>query len=38
MAFTFLAAEGGEVGDSLVEPDRFDDVREALRTRRSAAS
>jgi phosphoglycerate kinase len=29
MAFTFLAAEGGEVGDSLVEPDRFDEVREA---------
>ena len=32
MAFTFLAAEGGEIGDSLVEPDRFDDVR-ALRAR-----
>jgi phosphoglycerate kinase len=29
MAFTFLAAEGGEIGDSLVEPDRFDDVRAA---------
>jgi phosphoglycerate kinase len=29
MAFTFLAAEGGEVGDSLVEPDRFEDVRRA---------
>lgn len=29
MAFTFLAAEGGEVGDSLVEPDRFDEVRRA---------
>jgi phosphoglycerate kinase len=29
MAFTFLAAECGEVGDSLVEPDRFDDVRAA---------
>ncbi len=29
MAFTFLAAEGGEIGDSLVEPDRFDDVRSA---------
>jgi phosphoglycerate kinase len=26
MAFTFIAAEGGEVGRSLVEPDRFDDV------------
>jgi len=32
MAFTFIAADGGEVGDSLVEPDRFDDVR-AARTR-----
>ena len=30
MAFTLLAAQGGEVGDSLVEPDRFDDVRRAL--------
>jgi phosphoglycerate kinase len=29
MAFTFLAAAGGEVGDSLVEPDRFDEVRAA---------
>ncbi|MGQ0670370.1 MAG: phosphoglycerate kinase [Actinomycetota bacterium] len=29
MAFTFIAAQGGEVGDSLVEPDRFDEVREA---------
>jgi phosphoglycerate kinase len=29
MAFTFIAADGGEVGDSLVEPDRFDDVRAA---------
>jgi len=29
MAFTFLAAEGGEVGESLVEPDRFDEVRAA---------
>ncbi len=26
MAFTFIAAHGGEVGKSLVEPDRFDDV------------
>ncbi len=26
MAFTFIAAEGGRIGDSLVEPDRFDDV------------
>jgi phosphoglycerate kinase len=29
MAFTFIAADGGSVGDSLVEPDRFDDVRAA---------
>ena len=29
MAFTFLAAEGGSVGDSLVEPERFDEVRAA---------
>jgi phosphoglycerate kinase len=29
MAFTFLAAEGGEVGDSVVELDRFDEVRSA---------
>jgi phosphoglycerate kinase len=26
MAFTFIAAEGGSVGDSLVEPDRFGEV------------
>jgi phosphoglycerate kinase len=26
MAFTFIAAEGGRIGDSMVEPDRFDDV------------
>lgn len=29
MAFTFLAAEGGEVGDSLLEPESFDEVRAA---------
>jgi phosphoglycerate kinase len=29
MAFTFIAADGGAVGDSLVEPDRFDEVRAA---------
>jgi phosphoglycerate kinase len=29
MAFTFIAAEGGSVGDSLVEPDRLDEVRAA---------
>ena len=32
MAFTLIAADGGAIGDSLVEPDRFDDVR-AARTR-----
>jgi phosphoglycerate kinase len=26
MAFTFIAAQGGEIGKSLVEPDRFDEV------------
>ncbi|HET7870702.1 MAG TPA: phosphoglycerate kinase [Actinomycetota bacterium] len=26
MAFTFIAARGGEVGKSLVEPERFDEV------------
>jgi phosphoglycerate kinase len=31
MAFTFLAADGGEIGTSLVEPDRFEDVRAARR-------
>jgi phosphoglycerate kinase len=29
MAFSFLAAEGGQVGRSLVEPDRYDEVRRA---------
>jgi len=29
MAFTFIAAEGGQVGASLLEPDRFEDVRAA---------
>jgi phosphoglycerate kinase len=29
MAFTFIAADGGAVGDSLVEPDRFDEVHAA---------
>jgi phosphoglycerate kinase len=31
MAFTFIAAQGGEVGDSLVEEDRLDEVRETLK-------
>ena len=26
MAFTFIAAQGGEIGNSLVEPERFDEV------------
>jgi phosphoglycerate kinase len=29
MAFTLIAAEGGAIGDSLVEPDRFDEIRAA---------
>ena len=29
MAFTLIAADGGDVGDSLVEPDRFEEVRAA---------
>jgi phosphoglycerate kinase len=29
MAFTFLAADGASVGDSLVEPEKFDGVRAA---------
>ena len=30
MAFTLIAAQGGEVGNSLVERDRFDEVRATL--------
>jgi phosphoglycerate kinase len=30
MAFTFVAARGGAVGDSLVEPDMLDECRELL--------
>jgi phosphoglycerate kinase len=30
MAFTLIAADGGEIGDSLVEPDRFDEVRAVM--------
>ncbi len=30
MAFTLLAVKGAQVGDSLLEPDRFDDVERAL--------
>ncbi len=29
MAFTLIAADGGSIGDSMVEPDRFDEVRAA---------
>ena len=35
MAFTLLAAEGGHVGASLVEPDRLHDVREAVTAARA---
>jgi phosphoglycerate kinase len=30
MAFTLIAADGGEIGDSLVEPDRFEEVRAVM--------
>ena len=33
MAFTLIAAQGGEIGKSMVEPDRFDEV---LRARKRA--
>jgi phosphoglycerate kinase len=32
MAFTFIVAQGGEVAGSLVERDRIDEARDALRT------
>jgi phosphoglycerate kinase len=32
MAFSFLAAAGGEVGRSLVEPDRFDEAGQAVKS------
>jgi phosphoglycerate kinase len=35
MAFTLIAAEGGKVGASLVEEDKFDEVRDALAAARS---
>ena len=31
MAFTFIAAQGGDVGGSLLEEDRLDEVRETLK-------
>ena len=31
MAFTFIAAQGGEIGSSLVEEDHLDDVRAVLK-------
>jgi len=30
MAFTLIAARGGDVGDSLVEPERFEEVRSVM--------
>jgi phosphoglycerate kinase len=38
MAFTVLAAEGGAVGDSLVEPERFDEVRTVTRRARETGT
>ena len=38
MAFTFIAADGGRVGRSLVERDRFDEVRAARARARSSAT
>jgi phosphoglycerate kinase len=35
MCFTFLAAQGQEIGDSLFEPDQVDAVRRLLETARS---
>jgi phosphoglycerate kinase len=35
MAFTFLTAQGAEVGRSLVEPDRLEEVREAMERARA---
>jgi phosphoglycerate kinase len=32
MAFTFIAADGGEIGDSLVEPDQIEHCRTLLAT------
>jgi phosphoglycerate kinase len=32
MAFTLIAADGGDVGESLVEPDRFDEVRAVMKS------
>jgi phosphoglycerate kinase len=34
MAFTFVAANGGSIGDSLVEPDYFEECKELLATGR----
>jgi phosphoglycerate kinase len=36
MAFSFLAAQGVQIGRSLVEPDRFDEVRQAMKTAASS--
>ena len=32
MAFTFLKAQGFEVGDSLLEVDRIDEVKQLIKT------
>ena len=37
MAFTLLAAEGGRVGASLVEPDRLGTVRDAVAAAHSSS-
>jgi phosphoglycerate kinase len=36
MAYTFIAANGGNIGNSLVETDRFDDARAVQRAARDA--
>jgi phosphoglycerate kinase len=38
MAFTLIAADGGQVGESLVEPDRFDEVRAVARRARETGT
>jgi phosphoglycerate kinase len=38
MAYTFLAAAGQEVGDSLVEPDRFEDAKRVVQAAKAAGN